>query len=219
MDPPSEADGFVSIICETREVPASVGLAPQPERRQRTVTDHDPADTRCGRHLDLPRRSRWRRSIWVRPTRSAWAGRCPSRHGAQVEGPSERGWASGSGRAEVVGRAGNRASSRIQRIKAPVPTGEGAKAPLSGARRRPPWGSGGPPMSPDASGSGRRPEVGLPKKSRESLKNPFAFAMGSVTHRAPFGTADGKTQRPSTLLCPSTAAYAPLPPPAVSAMS
>ncbi len=67
MDPPSEADGFVSIICEPREVPAGVGLAPQPERRQRTVTDHDPADTRCGRHLDLPRRSPRRPSTGAGP--------------------------------------------------------------------------------------------------------------------------------------------------------
>ena len=51
----------------------------------------------------------------------------------------------------------------------------------------------------DASGSGRRPRADLPEESQESLKNPFASAKGSVTHRAPFGTADGETQRPSTL--------------------
>ena len=218
MDPPSEADGFVSIICETREAPAGVSLPPArapPALRHRPRPGGHPLRAAPGPPKAITQAAIDR----GRPTGPTCAERCPPRHGAQVEGPSERGWASGSGRAEVVGRAGNRASSQIQRIKAPVPTGEGAKAPLSGARRRPPWGSGGPPMSPDASGSGRRPGVGLPKKSRESLKNPFASAIGSVTHRAPFGTADGKTQRPSTLLCPSTAAYAPLPPPAVSAMS
>lgn len=192
---------------------------PQLERRQRTVTDHDPADTRCGRHRVIPRRSTRRPSTGAGP-RDRLARNAARRATARRSSvQAQRAGHPAAGAAEMVGRAGKSASSQIQRITASGLTGQGAQAPFSAPRRRPPWGGAGPPMSRDASRSGRRPRVVFPEESRESLKNPFASATGSVTHRAPFGTADTKTQRPSTLLCPSTAVYAPLPPPAASAMS
>ena len=140
MDPPSEADRFVSIICEPREVPAGVSLAPQPERRQRTVTDHDPADTRCGRHRVIPRRSTRRPSTGAGP-RDRLARNAARRATARRSSvQAQRAGHPAAGAAEMVGRAGKSASSQIQRITASGLTGQGAQAPFSAPRRRPPWG-------------------------------------------------------------------------------